>query len=335
MKSGQQKPRPEDEGPDDDALSHLLQGLMGDQPSKDDDVQEEPPPAQGGKDLGSLLQGLVGGMGGLTGGASQDQEEYGAQAETGPAQGGMNLGGLLQGLLGGAGGLAGGASQDQEEYGAQADTGPAQGGMNLGGLLQGILGGAGGLAGDTGQVGQEHGTQAETGPGQGGLNLGGLLQGILGGAGGLGPSTGQAPSSGAGQFGDVLGAVMGGGSSALESDSFLAPIVTGLAEKLGLPPQIAQTVVAFVLGKLMGHRLQPGMETGPAPTRSRAARPQATNLEDVVRRMNSGKRVTKTSIRKSGLAKELAAHTGLDRATAETSLQQVLNALGGQIGAGK
>ena len=37
----------------------------------------------------------------------------------------------------------------------------------------------------------------------------------------------------------------------------------------------------------------------------------------------------------TGLAKELAAHTGLDRATAEASLQQVLNALGGQLGAGK
>jgi len=55
----------------------------------------------------------------------------------------------------------------------------------------------------------------------------------------------------------------------------------------------------------------------------------------VVRRMNSGQRVRKTEIRSAGLAEELAAQTGLSRAKAEASLQEVLNALGGQLGAGK
>lgn len=51
--------------------------------------------------------------------------------------------------------------------------------------------------------------------------------------------------------------------------------------------------------------------------------------------MNSGQRVTKTGIRSAGLAREMAAHTGLDRATAEASLQEVLNALGGQLHTGQ
>jgi hypothetical protein len=134
-------------------------------------------------------------------------------------------------------------------------------------------------------------------------------------------------------LGDILGSVMGGGSASLQSSPLLAPIVEGLAEKLGLPPQMAQAVVAFVLGKLMNHRLQPGIDLGLAPTEPQAARSQAASLEDVVQRMNSGRQVTKTAIRDAGLAEELAAHTGLDRAAAEASLQEVLNALGGQLGA--
>lgn len=222
---------------------------------------------------------------------------------------------LLQGLMGG---------QTPEDDAAQAEPAPVQGQMDLGGLLQGILGGSGGA----GQVPEEYGVQTGTGSVQSGLDMGSLLQGLLGGTGGPAAGTGQASISGGGGLGDILGAVMGGGSPALESDTFLAPIVSGLAEKLGLPPQVAQTVVAFVLGKLMGHRLQSGMDATAPTTKSQAARPQATSLEEVVQRLNSGQRVTKTAIREAGLAEELAAHTGLDRATAEASLQEVLNALG-------
>ena len=119
----------------------------------------------------------------------------------------------------------------------------------------------------------------------------------------------------------------------MESDAFLAPIVSSLAEKLNLPPQIVQAVVAFVLGKLMGRRLQPGIDAMAAPTRSQTVQPADTSLDEMVQRMQSGKRVTKTQIRSSGLAKELSAETGLDRATAETALHEVLNALGSELGA--
>jgi hypothetical protein len=215
---------------------------------------------------------------------------------------------------------------------AQARPAASGGETGLDGLLQGLLGG--GLAGGGGQAPEAYGAQAGAAPAQGGLDLGGLLGGLLGGSGGLAAGTAPAPTGGAGGLGDVLGSLMGS-SPAMQSNSFLAPIVNGLADKLGLPPQLAQTVVAFVLGKLMGHRLQPGLDMGLASTGSRAAQPQATSLEDVVQRMNSGKRVTKTAIRDAGLARELAEQTGMSRATAEASLHEVLNALGGQLGAGQ
>jgi hypothetical protein len=233
---------------------------------------------------------------------------------------------LLQGLMSG---------QAPQDHATHEEPEPIQGEIDFGSVLQGLLGSSGGPVSGAGQVPEEYSAQAEADPVQGGLDIGGLLQGMLGGTGGFAADAGQTPTSSAGEFGDILGAIMGGGSPTLESDSFLAPIVTGLAEKLGLPPQVAQAVVAFVLGKLMERRLQPGREGFPPPTRSRTAQPQATGLEDVVQRMNRGKRVTKGEIRGAGLDQELAAHTGLDRATAEASLQEVLNALGGQLGSGQ
>lgn len=262
--------------------------------------------------LAEVLQGLLGG------GAPQDE---GAQA--GPVQGGLDLGSLLQGVLGAAG-------QAPQSYGQQAGTGSIPAGLDLASLLEDG-------AGETGQAPQSYGQQSGAGSVPAGLDLASLLQAVLGGSGGLG-GTAQAPASGAsgaGGLGDVLGAVMGGGSSTMASDTFLAPIMNGLAEKLGLPPQIVQAVVAFVMGKLLGNRLQPGAAEFQASGPSRTTRRQGTTLEDVRQKMNRRQRVTKKELRSSGLARELSTYTGLDRATAEVSLQEVLNQLGGQLGAGK
>jgi hypothetical protein len=190
-------------------------------------------------------------------------------------------------------------------------------------LLQSMGGGAS----------QGYGTQPGPAPAQGGMDLGSLLQGALGGGGGY---TGASQASaGAGGLGDILGAIMGGGSSTMQSNSILAPIVGRLAEKLGLPPQLAQAVVAFVLGKLMQSRMQPGIDMTPDRAQPQAVEQPGPSLDTVVQRMNSGKRVKKTQIRKAGLADELASYTGMNRATAEASLQEVLNELGGQLGTGR
>ncbi|MGC9335304.1 MAG: hypothetical protein ACP5JJ_14210 [Anaerolineae bacterium] len=258
-------------------------------------------------------------LGALMGGGQQPSKPEDEISEEDP------LAQLLQGLM------AGQASPGEATQAAQ--DAPLEN-LDTGSLLQGILGGSGGLAGGAGHASEGHAAQPAADPVPGGPDLGGLLQGLLGGTGGSPAGTGQAAAQSAGGLGDILGAIMGGGSPALASNPLLAPIVTGLAEKLGLPPQIAQTVVAFVLGKLVESRMQPGLDATSAPTRSGSGQPQATTLEDVVvQRMNSGKRVTKAEVRRTGLARELAAHTGLKRTEAVDSLQEVLNALGGNLGA--
>lgn len=284
-----------------DLLRALIQG--GELQSSSDATRSGTDPLVG------LLQGLLGGA------APQDE---GVQA--GPLQAGLDLGSLPQGVSAGAG-------QAPQSYGEQAGSGsvPADLDLDLASLLQGG-------PGETSQAAQSHGEQADTG--QGALDLGSLLQGILGGAGDLGGAA-EPPASGAGGFGDVLGGIMGGGSSTMASDSFLAPIVDGLAAKLGLPPEIVQAVVAFVMGKLLDNRLQPGAADFRASGLSRAASRQGATLEDLRQKMNRRQKVTKTEIRKSGLARELSTYTGLDRATAEASLQEVVNQLGGRLGAGK
>jgi len=218
--------------------------------------------------------------------------------------------------------------------GAQQEPGPEDESAAqdpLAQMLQGFMSGQP-SQGDAAPAGSE---PAQEAPDLGGL-LGGLLSGALSGGSGQVPPgyAAPAPASSGGALGNILGAILGGASPAMAADSFLAPIVNGLAEKLGLPPQVAQAVVAFVIGKLMEDRMQPGTDWTQPPAPSRGGRAQPASLEDVVARMNSGKRVPKTAIRRAGLAKELAAHTGLSRATAEASVQEVLNALGGQLGTG-
>jgi hypothetical protein len=290
-------------------LGQMLQGLLGGATSLQEAAQAGPD--QEGLDLGSLLQGVLGGAG-------QPAPSHGEQeAGTGPGAAGLDLASLL-----GGGPATGG--QAQQAFGETgAGSGPPD--LNLASLL-----GDGPPAG--GQAPQTH-DETGTGPAQAGLDLASLLQAVLGG-GDIGGSALPASSEGGG-FGDLLGGIMGGGSSTMASDQFLSPIVDGLSEKLELPPQIVQAVVAFVMGKLLGNRLQPGGASSPAPARSSVTRRRDVTVEDIRQKMNRHRRVTKKELRKSGLVRELAASTGLDRATAEASLQEVLNQLGDQLGAGE
>lgn len=192
-----------------DPLADALLGLLGGGLGQTED-------AQGGLDVGSLLQGLLGG-------STQTQQSYAEHGGTGPAPAGLDLASLLDDGPGQTG-------QTAHSHGEQTGSGPAPAGLDLASLL-------GGSPVDTGQATQNYGQQAGGGSVPAGLDVGSLLQAILGGAGGLGGAT-QPPSSEAGGFGDLLGGIMGGGSSAMASDQFLAPIVNGLAEKLGLPPQL-------------------------------------------------------------------------------------------------
>lgn len=170
--------------------------------------------------------------------------------------------------------------------------------------------------------------QRSSGAAAQGGDLGGLLEAILGGAGaGQAPSPTRGAQSGGGGLMEILAALLGGNTGMQGAGT--SPIVEGVAGKLGLPQGIAQMIVAFVLGKLMnsmmgGASALPGAST---PPRSRAATPQQAqglDLDSLLETMGQDR----------SMADELAQQTGLDKQTAQRSLQEVLGMIGAQRGQG-
>ena len=127
-------------------------------------------------------------------------------------------------------------------------------------------------------------------------------------------------SQGAFGIGDILGAVLGGGSSGIGASPLLAPIANLVSQKLGLPPAIAQAVIAFVLAKLLS-----GSSGGGS---GRMDLQEGPGMQDLLESASSGQRLDKRTLAATGLPDELAQHTGLDPDTAAKSLQQVLTLLG-------
>jgi hypothetical protein len=155
------------------------------------------------------------------------------------------------------------------------------------------------------------------------MDAGDLLSGLLGGGG----------PQGAGGMEDILGALMGGaGGADMGQNAFLAPIAEGIAEKLGLPPQIAQLIVTFVIGKLLSGQAGGGR----VPARGAGlASEEGLDLDDLLGRMGSGQGLDSDFLQSSGLADELAEQAGLDPDTATRGLQEAFEMLGGQLGGGQ
>lgn len=205
--------------------------------------------------------------------------------------------------------------------GGQQPAQPAAGDDPLAGILGALLGGGG--------------TGAAQQPGSGG-GLEDILGGLLGGAGAGATQAPGAAAGGAGAGGliQTLIQVLGGRQE-------FAGIVEGLAAKLGLPPAIAQTVVAFVLEKLLSggsatgsaapsRKRQPAVsapQTGASRPRKQT-RPDSGSLRDL---FQQGARIEPGYLKRSGLANELAQRTGMDTATATQSLDYVFGALQGQV----
>ena len=251
----------------------------------------------------------------------------GGQQPAQPAAGDDPLAGILGALLGGGG------------------TGAAQQ-PGSGGGLEDILGGLLGGAGAAQQRGSGGGLEDILGGLLGGAcaaqqpgSVGGLediLGGLLGGAGAGATQAPGAAAGGAGAGGliQTLIQVLGGRQE-------FAGIVEGLAAKLGLPPAIAQTVVAFVLEKLLSggsatgsaapsRKRQPAVsapQTGASRPRKQT-RPDSGSLRDL---FQQGARIEPGYLKRSGLANELAQRTGMDTATATQSLDYVFGALQGQV----
>ncbi len=193
------------------------------------------------------------------------------------------------------------------------------------------------LAGATGSAGQAQ-QPAQGQPAQGGALpdlLGTLLGGLAGGTGQqaapAAPAQAQQPAGG---LGGLLGSLLGGGGGA----SPLGPIVQTLAQKLGLPPAVAQAVVLFVLSKLLPALIggaTPQAQAAPQPAKPAPTQPQAGGLDlgDLLGRMLSGspRRLSANYLQSTGLHAELAQQAGLDEETALKSLQEVLLGLGSNL----
>jgi len=145
--------------------------------------------------------------------------------------------------------------------------------------------------------------------GSSGDALGGLLGGLLGGS-QAGGRSGQA--AGGDLLGGLLGGLLAGGQQGggAGDNPLVKSIADGLAAKIGISPQIAETVVALVLGHLAGGQ-------GAVATKS----------------MRKGK-VSRKLVQDTGLVGQLSAQTGLDSDTAAASVNHVFQALGAQMTGG-
>ena len=167
--------------------------------------------------------------------------------------------------------------------------------------------------------GSQPGDQAQGNP------LADLLGGLLGG-GTSSPGAAdlaQVLGGGSPQQGDSLADISGamlGGSGGTDSNALLAPIVDAISNKLGLPPDVAQMIVSFVIGKLLSGQSGPGT----------AAQPGGLELGDLLNRLGSGQGLDAGYLKSTGMHEELAQQTGLDADTATRGLQEVFNMLGGQ-----
>lgn len=193
-----------------------------------------------------------------------------------------------------------GAAQQQSSRGRGSANDP------VAELLEGILGGA------------IQGQRSSS-------STGGGLEDILGSILGGGQQSQRGQSSAGGGLEDILGGILGGGSSSAGASSplsgLLAPIANALAQKLGLPPAVAETVVGFVLNKLLASRV----------SGASSAADQGLNLDGLLESMSEGGVQDTSYFSQSGLTQELAQKTGLDPQTAERSLAEALSLLGGQV----
>ncbi|MEO6061228.1 MAG: hypothetical protein ABIQ99_04735 [Thermoflexales bacterium] len=290
-----------------------------------------------------LLDGILGAV--LAGQSGGQQSSMPAQRQSLPqsAGGADPLDGLLGAILGGnpavqqhaqqqgvsiddiLGGIAGGGQAPTPQLPSMPK---GQGGMDD--ILSSILGGA--MGGQTQQ-------QMPSGS-QGGI--GDILRSILSGA-LSGQTQQQMPSGGQGglgPLGSILGSVIGGGAAeggdlksigiSVAANAFLAPIVSKIAAKLGLPPSVAQAIVAFAVQKLVLGATQQRAQTS-AGSIAQTQAGAGTNISDILQSLGQGQRIDRRTIKQLGLADELAASTGIDPTTAARGLQAVFDEFSGPM----
>ena len=191
-------------------------------------------------------------------------------------------------------------TNDPDEEGNVADKGMA----DLLGSLMGGGGGTGGAGGLGALLGGLMGGGAAPGAGSSDADaggLGGLLGGLLGGG-------------SAGGLGGLLGGLMGGGGAPSTfggGGGAMLPFADTLAEKLGISPQMANTLIMGAIGLL---------------TASMAKKQSGRSVD--LAGVSDG-----DYIRSSGVASRLSSQMGISEDDAVFGLQQAMGLMAAQAGA--
>lgn len=148
-------------------------------------------------------------------------------------------------------------------------------------------------------------------------NLSGALQGAAG-------------NMGMGMLENVLG-----GNGQLDANSpigqMLAPIADGVSQKLHLPPQVGQMVVAFAATKLMqmaqGKMGASQSAGGGQSTQGNMPNMGGMNADQVLGKITSGQGLDASMLKSSGMSKELASKANISEQQATDGLQYAIGAI--------
>jgi hypothetical protein len=159
---------------------------------------------------------------------------------------------------------------------------------------------------------------------QSGGGLGGLLGGLFGGGsqnaqtqmlGALEQIIGGKPGTGNVGMNQGTAASLGAGDPMM---TLLQPVVTQLAAKANISPQIAMVVVSIALHYLLkSHPSTPGASP--------------LNLGNIMQTLSSGGQVSPDTLQKSGMVSDVVKATGLSQQQAVKSLNQTFNVFGKQV----
>lgn len=146
-----------------------------------------------------------------------------------------------------------------------------------------------------------------------------LIGGVLGGN--------QSAPQGSGTLMDILGMVLGGqGGRGRSQAAATNPIANLLAEKLGIPPFIAQMVVSYFMAKLLSGQMGGASDSGFQSGRGAGG---GLDLDHLLGDVDDDQALANNLIN-SGMPQELAQHAGIDQETAMRSLQEMLKIVAGE-----
>lgn len=181
-----------------------------------------------------------------------------------------------------------------------------------------------------------------------------LIAGALGGAAGGRPRpSGQSPAGAAPNINDLIGSLIGGavkpgssqrggladlvsavlGGAAGGATGQINPVAQMLADRLGIPPMLAQIVVAYFMSKVLSGQAQPAAGAPSAPDAygigKTKPKPGQLDLDDLLTVMDDAPAM-QTRLANAGVARELAMMTGLDERSATNAVQELVKIVGEQ-----